>query len=94
MYVSIFAEAGSVGLVAFLGFLATSLIAARGCRRSDWSGTRFEMAFVNSVELGYVALLIGGLFATLEYSKVLWILLALAVSVQGMSVGKKKASAV
>jgi putative inorganic carbon (hco3(-)) transporter len=94
MYVSIFAEAGSVGLIAFLGFLATSLMAARGWRRSGWSGTRFEMAFVNSVELGYVALLIGGLFATLEYSKVLWILLALAVSIQGMSVGKKNASAV
>jgi hypothetical protein len=40
------------------------------------------MASVNSVELGYVALLIGGLFATLEYSKVLWILVALAVVVQ------------
>ncbi|GEM_PF-3025261 len=94
MYVSIFAEAGSIGLIAFLGFLATSLVAVRGCRRSDWSGTRFEMAFVNSIELGCVALLIGGLFATLEYSKVLWILLALAVSVQGMSVGKKNAGAV
>jgi O-antigen ligase len=79
MYVSIFAEAGSIGLIAFLGFLATNLVAARGCQRPGWSGTRFEMAFVNGVELGCVALLIGGLFATLEYSKVLWILLALAV---------------
>ena len=82
MYVSIFAEAGSVGLIAFLGFLATSLIAVRGWRRLGRSVTRFQMAFVNSVELGYVALLFGGLFATLEYSKVLWILLALTVVVQ------------
>jgi O-antigen ligase len=82
MYVSIFAEAGSIGLIAFLGFLATSLVATRGCQRPGWSGTRLQRASVNSVELGYVALLIGGLFATLEYSKVLWILVALAVVVQ------------
>lgn len=90
MYVSIFAEAGSIGLIAFLGFLAASLVAARGCQRSGWSGTRFQMAFANSVELGYVVFLIGGLFATLEYSKALWVLLALTVTVQQMSIPKEK----
>lgn len=90
MYVSIFAEAGSIALIAFLGFLATSLVAARGCQRPGWSGTRFQMAFANGVELGCVAFLIGGLFAAMEYSKGLWILLALAVSVQQMSISNKK----
>jgi O-antigen ligase len=94
MYISIFADAGSIGFITFLGFLATSLMAVRGCQRPGWSWTRFQGAFVNSVELGYVVLLIGGLFATLEYSKLLWILLALAVSVQGIGVSKKNASAV
>lgn len=89
MYVSIFAEAGSIGLSAFLGFLITSLMAVRSCQRPGWSGTRFQMAFVNSVELGYIALLGGGLFATLEYSKVLWIVLALAVVVRKLSVGQE-----
>lgn len=82
MYISIFAEAGSVGIIAFLGFLATSFLAARRCRRQTRLGTRFQMAFANGVELGNVALLIGGLFAALEYSKVLWLLLALAVAMQ------------
>jgi len=86
MYVSIFAEAGSIGLIAFLGFLATSLVAARSYQRLSWFATRFQVAFDTSVELGYVALLIGGLFATLEYSKVLWILLALAVVVRKLGV--------
>jgi len=86
MYVSIFAEAGSIGLIAFLGFLATSLVAAGGCQRPGRSGTRFQMAFANSVELGYVVLLFGGLFSTLEYSKVLWILLALAEVVRKLGV--------
>jgi O-antigen ligase len=91
MYVSIFAEAGSIGLIAFLGFLITSLVAVRGCQRPGWSGTRFEMAFVNSVELGYVALLIGGLFATLEYSKIFWILLALAMVARKLCVRQDNA---
>lgn len=94
MYVSIFAEAGGVGLTAFLGLLATSLMLVRGCRRSGWSRTRLEMAFVNSAELGYVSLLIGGFFATLDRSKILWILLALIMSVQGIRVGRKTAGAV
>lgn len=90
MYVSIFAEVGSIGLIAFLGFLATSLVAARGCQQSGWSGTRFQMAFASGVELGCVAFLVSGLFAAMEYSKSLWILLALAVSVQQMSISNKK----
>lgn len=91
MYVSIFAEAGSIGLIAFFGFLATSLMAARGWRRPGWSGTRFETVFVNSVELGFVALLIGGLFATLEYSKIFWIILALAAVVRKLCVRQDNA---
>jgi len=90
MYVSVFAEAGSIGLIAFLGFLATSFLAARGRQRRSLSGTKFQMAFANSVALGNVALLVGGLFAALEYSKVLWMLLALVVSVQQMSISNKK----
>jgi O-antigen ligase len=92
MYVSIFAEAGSIGIIAFLGFLVTSFVAARGCQRPGWSGTRFQMAFAAGVELGYVAFLIGGLSATLEYSKVLWILLALAVFVWAMGAQQGDAS--
>lgn len=94
MYVSIFAEAGSVGLAAFLGLLATSLMTVRGDQRSNRSWTRIETAFVNSVELGWVVLLIGGLFATLEYSKVLWILLALVMAVRGISISRKTAGVV
>jgi O-antigen ligase len=91
MYISVFAEAGSIALITFLGFLATSLVAARGCHQpSGWSGIRFQMAFANGVGLGCVAFLIGGLFAAMEYSKALWILLALAVSVQQMSISNKK----
>lgn len=90
MYVSVFAEAGSIGFIAFLGLLATCFMAARGRQRRSSSGTKLQMAFASSVELGNVALLIGGLFATLEYSKVLWMLLAFATSVQQMSISKKK----
>ncbi|PTL34898.1 hypothetical protein CLG94_12430 [Candidatus Methylomirabilis limnetica] len=82
MYVSVFAETGIIGLIAFLGFLATSFVAVRGRQRLSLLGTRFGTAFANSAELGNTALLFGGLFASLEYSKVLWILLALAAAVR------------
>jgi len=81
MYVSVFAETGIMGLITFLGFLVTSFVTARGRLRPDLSGAGFRMGFANGVELGCAALLIGGLFASLEYSKVLWVLLALAAAV-------------
>jgi O-antigen ligase len=86
MYISIFAEAGSAGIVAFLGFLVTSFLAARGCQWQTRLGTRFQMAFANGVELGNVALFVGGLFASLEYSKVLWLLLAFALAIRKLDV--------
>jgi O-antigen ligase len=89
MYISVFAEAGGIGLIAFLGFLATSFVGARSSRRLGRLGTSFQTAFANSVELGNVAFLVGGLFATLEYSKVLWILLAFAMVVRKLGMGQK-----
>lgn len=86
MYISIFAETGSIGLIVFLGFLVTSLVTVKSCQRLGRLGARFQMAFANSVELGTVALLIGGLFATLEYSKILWILLALTVVIRKLGI--------
>jgi O-antigen ligase len=92
MYVSIFAEAGSIGLIAFLGLLITSLMAVRSRQGPERAVAKFETAFVNSVELGYVALLIGGLFATLEYSKIFWIILALAVVVRKLRIRQDHAA--
>lgn len=89
MYVSVFAEAGGIGLIAFLGFLATGFLAARSGQRRSLSGTKFQMAFASSVELGNVAMLLGGLFATLEYSKVLWILLAFAAIMRKLDIRLK-----
>lgn len=90
MYISVFAEAGLPGLIAFLGFLTTSFAAARGRPQPGLSGTRIQMAFANSVALGSVAFLAGGFFGAFEYHKVFWIILALAVSVQQMSISNKK----
>lgn len=92
MYVSVFAEAGSIGLITFLGLLAASFAAARGRRRLTPSGTRFRIAFADAVELGIVVLLIGGLFATLEYSKVMWLLLALAAVAHNLGIRQKDAA--
>lgn len=88
MYVSVFAEAGSISLIAFLGFLGTSFMAARR-HRASLPERNLQMVFASGVELGNVALLIGGLTGTLEYSKILWILLALATALS-VSICNKK----
>lgn len=85
MYVSVFAEAGSVGVVTFLGFLVTCFLAARDRQRPRIPKTRLYTALANGVQLGLIAFFVNGLFDSFEYHKVLWIILALAAAIQCIS---------
>ena len=75
MYVSIMAENGIPVLAAFLILLYRTLRKTRNYGRSS---PRELTNYAIGIELGMVFTLCAGIFATIEYSKIFWLLLALA----------------
>jgi O-antigen ligase len=84
MYIGVFAESGFPGLVAFLGLLTSVAIVVRS-RRIGHPVSRIVAASGVAVELALVAVIVGGIWSMLHYSKATWVLVALAVVVRRMS---------
>lgn len=77
-YLEMFAETGLVGLVLFLGVAACSVGAAlAAARRFAVAGMRDESLMARAVMLATVAGLTGAVFVSLQYTKAIWLLLAL-----------------
>lgn len=77
MYVQVFSETGIFGIVVYVGLIVSSVWVLRRARRH--LGPVHEPV-ARSVELALVAWAVGGLFGTLEYLKIAWMMLGVAAA--------------
>ena len=78
IYLEVLAELGVVGLVLFLGILGFSLVAAiKAARSFERAGDKRMELLARSVSVALIALLAADFFVSDQFSKQLWLLLAL-----------------
>jgi hypothetical protein len=73
----VFSETGIFGIVVFAGVIATTVWVLRKVRKQLGPA---DEPLAQSVELALVAWAIGGLFGTLEYLKIAWMMLGVAAA--------------
>lgn len=77
-YLELFAEIGVVGLALFVAIVLTSLWSATSAARLlERAGRRDEELMARAVALAIIAVAAGSAFISIEYTKPLWLLLAL-----------------
>jgi O-antigen ligase len=77
MYVQVFAETGIFGITVFGALIVTTVWVLRRTRRHLGD---VDQPIAQSAELALVAWAVGGLFGTLEYMKLAWMMLGVAAA--------------
>lgn len=85
-YLQVFTELGAIGLVLFYALIAGSLwLGVKAVRRFEAAGERELGLLARSVVIGTAAILLAYFFATNQYEKQLWLLLALGPALHGVA---------
>ena len=85
-YLQVLAELGIVGLVAFLGVIASTLVVGvRAVRDLERNGDGEGERLARAVVIGTSAMLVAYFFATNHYEKQLWLLLGATVALSSVA---------
>ena len=90
-YLQVLAELGAIGLAAFLTVIGRSLLLALRAARTFGRSGDYEAVLSRGFLVGTIAMLIAYFFATNQYEKQLWLLLAIGPAL--LSVARAYSSA-
>jgi O-antigen ligase len=91
-YLQVLAEMGIVGLVAFLGVIASTLVVGVGAVRALQRGGDVESEWLaRAVVIGTAAMLVAYFFATNHYEKQLWLMLGTCAALSSVARSSRSA---